>query len=68
MYVVKDSQGTVRGASSTEFKTVNEALCALADSIDMDPERYPQEFPFTISHKATSLAVLVIDLPPELTQ
>jgi hypothetical protein len=57
MYIIRDALGQVRAATSLyPFETVEEAIDGGHD-VDMNPEIFPQEYPFSVVNKDTGEVV-----------
>lgn len=62
MYFIRDNTGS-RRAIGQRFITVGDAIAELAEGVDTNPKRYPDEFPFVVIDEATGKAVYTLVLP-----
>jgi hypothetical protein len=56
MYIIKDAIGQERGVFWFPVETLEEAK-VLSKEIDMNPEEFPEEYPFSVVHKDTGEVV-----------
>ena len=62
MYIIKDAQGQERGVMYFPVETIDEAF-VLANDIDMNPDYFPEEYPFSMVHKDTGEVIHQWHLP-----
>jgi hypothetical protein len=53
MFMIRDAEGNERARMFSPFRSLEEAIERGPDNVDMDRERYPQEFPFSVIDERT---------------